>query len=175
MSSLLGRPRRPVGPLTPTAGAATLDPAAQRILVVEDSDSLRAVTVRTLSAGGYAVAEARHGEDALRVIEQNAMPFDLVVTEMIMPVMSGYKLGRRLARQRPELPVLYMSAAANETLIRSGLPSSRPRFLSKPFLPEDLVRQVTESLPARPGSSGSERQPFVTAFPAPGLGVAADR
>jgi CheY-like chemotaxis protein len=144
MSSLRGRPPRSIIP--PAAGAATLDPNAQRILVVEDSDSLRAVAVRTLSAGGYAVAEARHGEDALRVIDQNAEPFDLVVTEMIMPVMSGYKLGRRLARQRPELPVLYMSAAANETLVDSGPPSGRPHFLPKPFLPEDLVRRVTESI-----------------------------
>ena len=144
MSSLRGRPRRSVSP--PAADAVTLDPTAQRILVVEHSDSLRAVAVRILSAGGYAVAEARHGEDALRVIDQNAEPFDLVVTEMIMPVMSGYKLGRRLARQRPELPVLYMSAAANETLLRSGPPSGRPQFLPKPFLPADLVRQVTESL-----------------------------
>jgi two-component system cell cycle sensor histidine kinase/response regulator CckA len=129
-----------------TDGAATVDPAAQRVLVVEDSDSLRALSVRTLSAGGYAVSEARHGEDALRVIEQNAEPFDLVVTEMIMPVMSGYKLGRRLARQRPGLSVLYVSTAANEALVRSGPPSGWPQFLPKPFLPEDLMRQVTESL-----------------------------
>jgi CheY-like chemotaxis protein len=80
------------------------------------------------------------------VIEQNAKPFDLVVTEMILPVMSGYKLGRRLARQRPELRVLYMSAAANATLVRAGPPSGGPQFLQKPFQPEDLVRQVTESL-----------------------------
>jgi CheY-like chemotaxis protein len=144
MSSLRGRPRRSVSPSP--AGPTTPDPAAQRILVVEHSDSLRAVAVRTLSAGGYAVAEARHGEHALRVIEQNTKPFDLVVTEMILPVMSGYKLGRRLARQRPELPVLYMSAAANATLVRAGPPSGRPQFLQKPFQPEDLVREVTESL-----------------------------
>ncbi len=144
MSSLRGRPRRSVSPAT--ASAETMDPTAQRILVVEHSDSLRAVAVRTLTAGGYAVAEARHGEDALRVIEQHAAPFDLVLTEMVMPVMSGYKLGRHLGRQRPGLPVLYMSAPANETLVRSGSPSGRPRFLPKPFLPDDLVRQVTESL-----------------------------
>jgi DNA-binding response OmpR family regulator len=82
------------------------------------------------------------------VIEQNAKPFDLVVTEMILPVMSGYKLGRRLARQRPELPVLYMSATTNETLVRSGPPSGQAGFLRKPFRPEDLVRQVTASLTA---------------------------
>jgi two-component system cell cycle sensor histidine kinase/response regulator CckA len=144
MSSMRGRPRREVSPLTDCI--ATVDPAAQRVLVVEDSDSIRALSVRTLSAGGYAVSEARHGLDALRVIEQYAEPFDLVVTEMVMPVMSGYKLGRRLARQRPELPVLYVSAAANEALVRSDPPSGRPQFLPKPFLPEDLVRQVTESL-----------------------------
>jgi two-component system cell cycle sensor histidine kinase/response regulator CckA len=138
-----GRPRS-ISP--PATGAATPDPPAQRILIVEDSDRLRALAVHALAAGGYAVAEARHGEDALRVIEQTAEPFDLVVTEMMMPVMSGYKLGRRLARQRPGLPVLYMSAAVNETLIRYGPPSGRTQFLQKPFLPEDLVRQVNESL-----------------------------
>jgi CheY-like chemotaxis protein len=80
------------------------------------------------------------------MIEQTTEPFDLVVTEMTMPVMSGYKLGRRLARQRPGLPVLYLSAAANETLVRYGSPSGRTQFLRKPFRPEDLVRQVTASL-----------------------------
>jgi CheY-like chemotaxis protein len=122
------------------AVAELLDPTMQRILIVEDSDCLRAVAVRTLSARGYAVAEARHGEDALRVIEETAEPFDLVVTEMMMPVMSGYKLGRRLSRQRPGLPVLYISAGASESLASSG------QFLQKPFLPEDLVRHVSESL-----------------------------
>jgi CheY-like chemotaxis protein len=67
---------------------------------------------------------------------------------MMMPVMSGYKLGRRLARQRPGLPVLYMSTALRETLVRGGPPLGRTQFLQKPFLPEDLVRQVTESLQA---------------------------
>jgi two-component system cell cycle sensor histidine kinase/response regulator CckA len=141
--------RRPLPPISAPADVAERqDPATQRILVVEDNDCLRAVAVRTLSARGYAVAEARHGEDALRVIEESAEPFDLVVTEMIMPVMSGYKLGRRLARQRPGLPVLYLSAAVNETLDPSGPASARTRFLRKPFVPDDLVRQVTQSLRA---------------------------
>jgi two-component system cell cycle sensor histidine kinase/response regulator CckA len=141
--------RRPPLPISaPAAVADRQDPATQRILVVEDNDCLRAVAVRTLSARGYAVAEARHGEDALRVIEETAEPFDLVVTEMIMPVMSGYKLGRRLASQRPGLPVLYLSAAVNETLAHLGPASARTRFLRKPFVPDDLVRHVTQSLRA---------------------------
>jgi ActR/RegA family two-component response regulator len=61
--------RRPLPPISAPADVAERqDPATQRILVVEDNDCLRAVAVRTLSARGYAVAEARHGEDALRVI-----------------------------------------------------------------------------------------------------------
>jgi two-component system, cell cycle sensor histidine kinase and response regulator CckA len=142
------RRRPPHAISAPAAVAERLDPTTQRILVVEDSDCLRAVAVRTLSARGYAVVEARHGEDALRVIEETAEPFDLVVTEMIMPVMSGYKLGRRLARQRPGLPVLYLSAAVNETLVPSGPASARTQFLRKPFVPDDLVRHVTQSLRA---------------------------
>jgi two-component system cell cycle sensor histidine kinase/response regulator CckA len=146
MYPLRRRPSLPVDPPAAGAGAPTLDATAQRILIVEDSDSLRAVIVNTLSARGYVVAEARHGEDALRVIERTPEPFDLVLTEMMMPVMSGYKLGRGLARQRPGLPVLYMSATVRETLVCSDRPLGRMQFLQKPFLPEDLVRQVTESL-----------------------------
>ncbi len=146
MYPLPRHPRHSVSPPAGSASAASLDPTAQRILIVEDSDCLRAVAVRTLSAQGYSVAEARHGEDALRVIDQAAEPFDLVVTEVMLPVMSGYKLGRRLARQRAGLPVLYLSAAGSETLVRSGQPLGPPLMLRKPFLPEDLVRHVTESL-----------------------------
>jgi two-component system cell cycle sensor histidine kinase/response regulator CckA len=126
--------------------ALSADPAAQRILVVEPSDRLRAETAQTLSARGYAVIEARHGEDALRVIEQTEEPFDLVVTELVMPVMSGYMLGRHLARQSPGLPVLYISATVRETLVRFGTPSGRTLFIRKPFRPEDLVREVTRSV-----------------------------
>ena len=70
---------------------------------------------------------------------------------MMVPVISGYKLGRRLARQRPGPPVLYMWTALRETLVRCGPPLGRTQFLQEPFLLEDLVRQVTESL--RPGVS----------------------
>lgn len=148
MYRLRRRPPHPVSPPGAVAVAELLDPTTQRILVVEDNDCLRAVAVRTLAARGYAVAEARHGEDALRVIEETAESFDLVVTEMMMPVMSGYKLGRRLARQRPGLPVLYLTAAVHETLVPSGPASGGTQFLRKPFVPDDLVRQVTQSLRA---------------------------
>jgi CheY-like chemotaxis protein len=138
---------------TRLAGAADSngapDPTAPRILVVEDTDALRASAVRALSAEGYAVTEARHGQDALQVIEHAAEPFDVVVTDVSMPVMSGYKLGRRLAESRPGLPVVYMSSAPSATLIRCGLPPGPTPFLRKPFLPGDLVREVAALIPVR--------------------------
>jgi CheY-like chemotaxis protein len=75
------------------------------------------------------------------MIHQAATPFDLVVTDVTMPVMSGYKLGRSLARIRPRLPVLYLSAAS-EGQMHFGQPADPALFLHKPFLPEDLVRRV---------------------------------
>ncbi len=123
--------------------------ATPRILLVEDTDALRAQAVRTLSAQGYAVTEARHGQDALQVIERAAEPFDVVVTDVSMPVMSGYKLGRRLAEYRPGLPVVYMSSAPSEALLRCGLPAGPTPFLRKPFLPADLLREVAALIPAR--------------------------
>lgn len=124
------------------------DPTAPRILVVEDSDALRASAVRTLSAEGYAVTEARHGQDALQVIERTEQPFDVVVTDVSMPVMSGYKLGRRLAECRPGLPVVYMSSAPSAALLQCGLPPGPIPFLQKPFLPADLVHEVAALIPA---------------------------
>jgi CheY-like chemotaxis protein len=138
------RPNNPlnIGPLTPSVKRG-----GQRILIVGPSDCLRTSAVCTLRSHGYEVTEARHGEDALRVIEQADVPFHLVVTELAMPVMSGYKLGRRLARQCPELRILYVSLTVRDSLVGTEPLSGRTRFLRKPFRPEELVRAVTESLP----------------------------
>jgi CheY-like chemotaxis protein len=143
-------PNRRTDPKTPPEDERVApQPTGPRILVVEDTDALRASAVGTLSAEGYAVTEARHGLDALQVLERASEPFDLVVTDVSMPVMSGYKLGRRLAESRPELPVVYMSSAPSEVLVRCGLPPGPTPFLRKPFLPADLVREVAAAIPAR--------------------------
>jgi two-component system, cell cycle sensor histidine kinase and response regulator CckA len=145
--------RRPRAASLPADSARTTDPGAQRILVVEDSDQLRAEAVRTLLDHGYAVAEARHGEAAMRVIEQAPESFDLVVTDVTMPVMSGYKLGRSLARTRPWLPVLYLSAASENMAFSQPIDPSR--FLHKPFLPEDLVQRIVALLQPMAEASAS--------------------
>ena len=93
------------------------------------------------------MTEARPGQDALDVMERATEPFAVVVTDVSMPVMSGYKLGRRLAECRPGLPVVYMSSAPREMLLRCGLPPGPTTFLRKPFRPEDLLREVAALIP----------------------------
>jgi CheY-like chemotaxis protein len=134
------------------------DPTARRILVVEDIDALRISAVRALSGEGYVVSEARHGEDALQVIERAAEPFDVVVTDVTMPVMSGYKLGRLLAASHPGLPVVYMSSAPSAALIRCGLPPGPTPFLRKPFLPAELVHAVAASILPAPSEVLGQRR-----------------
>jgi CheY-like chemotaxis protein len=142
------------GPTDPCSNDMRADRAAARVLVVEDTDALRLVVARALRSEGYAVAEARHGAHALDVIERAAEPFDLVLTDVTMPVMTGYKLGRLLAHTHPSLPVLYMSSAPSAALVRCGLPAGPIPFLRKPFLPEELVREVA-LLIGRPAYGGT--------------------
>jgi CheY-like chemotaxis protein len=140
-------PLRRLSPVVPSPSPAVpRDPATRRILLVQDGDQLRTLAVKILIAGGYAVSEARHGEDAMRVMKRDADPFDLVITELILPVMSGYMLGRRLSRECPGLPVLYLSSAGHESLIRSGSLPASASFLRKPYRSEELLRQVLVQL-----------------------------
>ena len=138
----------PIPRPSPSEKTPAVDPTAPRILVVEDTDALRASAVRTLVAHGYAVTEARHGQHALQVIGRAAEPFDVVVTDVSMPVMSGYKLGRRLAQEHPGLPVVYMSSSPSEALLCCDLAPGRVPFLRKPYLPAVLIREVAAVIPA---------------------------
>ena len=90
------------------------------------------------------MSEAWHGAEALQLIEQAEEPFELVVTDVVMPVTSGYKLGRRPAEQRPGLAVLYMSGYPTGEMLRCGLPPIPTPFLRKPVLPDELVLKVAE-------------------------------
>ena len=123
------------------------------ILVVEDEDALRALIARMLAAEGYATLEARDGQDALRIIEQHEGPVDLVVTDMVMPVMDGGRLAAELTRRSPAQRILCMSAYAPSELADLGLVSPEVPFLRKPFMPAQLYRQVREALAPIPESS----------------------
>jgi len=118
----------------------------ETVLVVEDERVVRALMVRTLRGFGYRCLEADDAGEALRVLKREAGHLDLVVTDVVMPGISGGDLGARLAEQYPTMPVLYTSGFADDDVIRRGLLDATRPFLQKPFTPTDLGRKVREVL-----------------------------
>jgi len=122
----------------------------ETILVVDDSEALRPVVTRTLRHYGYAVLEAATGDDAARLAEQESNSIHLLLTDIVMPGMSGPELARTLLRWHPALRVLFMSGYAENAIVREGLRHPRAGFIEKPFSPETLAREVRRSLDSAP-------------------------
>jgi CheY-like chemotaxis protein len=118
----------------------------ETILLVEDAQRVRAVVREILEMSGYAVLEARQGAEALEVSNRHAATIHLLVTDVVMPQMSGRELAQRLATLRPELKVLYMSGYTDDAIVRHGVLASGIAFLSKPFTPNALALKVREVL-----------------------------
>jgi two-component system cell cycle sensor histidine kinase/response regulator CckA len=123
--------------------AATAEPrrGTETVLVVEDAASVRVVTRQVLERYGYVVLEAPNGDTALRLAAKHHGPIQLLVTDVIMPGLSGRQLAGQLAPLRPEMKVLYVSGYADE--VESGV-----AYLQKPFAPETLARRVRDVLDA---------------------------
>lgn len=119
---------------------------ARTILLVEDETSLRKLTRATLSTMGYTVLEACEGAQALEIAEKAAAPIDLLLTDVVMPGMSGGELAKILGSERPQMHVLFMSGYTDGAIeVRGDL---RPGLvvLRKPFTRETLVRAVENAL-----------------------------
>jgi PAS domain S-box-containing protein len=130
-----------------TAGDTTLAQGhGETILLVEDAQRVRAVVREILEMSGYTVLEARHGADALEVSNRHAGTIHLLVTDVVMPQMSGRELSQRLSTLRPDLKVLYMSGYTDDAIVRHGVLASGIAFLSKPFTPDALALKVREVL-----------------------------
>ena len=100
----------------------------ETIIVAEDEDGVRAWISRVLRDRGYAVLEARHGEEALRLFSENAAHVRLVLTDLVMPGTDGRELGERMAIRAPDVPVLYMSAYTEDEITRRRLLAPSARF-----------------------------------------------
>jgi two-component system, cell cycle sensor histidine kinase and response regulator CckA len=135
-------------PLGEPSGLSEVEGGSETVLIVEDEDLVRALVVRALRSHGYQCREARDAGEALRLLEQGQARIDLVITDVVMPGMSGGGLGDRLALLRPGLPVLYTSAFVDEDVIRRGLLEQGRPFIQKPCTPNDLARKVREVLDA---------------------------
>ena len=119
---------------------------SETILVVEDDAVLRDVVQRSLGAAGYTVLAAAGGEEALRLAGVHSGPIHLLLTDVVMPSMSGRAVAEELVRERPTLDVLYMSGYTGDALGHHGVLEAGTHFLAKPFTPSDLTRRVREVL-----------------------------
>jgi CheY-like chemotaxis protein len=120
----------------------------ETVLVVEDQEPIRRLIGKILESQGYAVLAAADGREALRVAEHHAGTIHILVTDVVMPEMSGREVGRRLAAGRPEMRVLYLSGYAGDSIVRDGVLEPGLSFLQKPFTPETLAHRVREVLDA---------------------------
>jgi two-component system cell cycle sensor histidine kinase/response regulator CckA len=125
-------------------------PARGTILLVEDEEGVRAVLSELLTGLGYTVLQAGNGVEAVGIATNHAGAIDLVVTDMVMPEMSGQELGRNLALKWPDLRILYMSAFASNIYSPSALANALADFISKPFDLEDFLVKVRELMEAPP-------------------------
>ncbi len=123
------------------------DAGPRTILVVEDEEEVRALTRDVLEMHGYTVLEAQDPEDAVRIGETHPGPIDLLITDVVMPRVSGPELARRLRARRPALRVLCMSGYP-EHADRPAGEAGWNGWLQKPFAPDGLMAKVRECLGA---------------------------
>ncbi len=123
---------------------------AETVLVVEDEEAVRRLAIRILMAAGYTVISAANGGEALLACERHRGPIDLLLTDVVMPTMSGRELADRLAALRPGLRVLFMSGYTANSIVHHGVLDAATRFIEKPFASSDLVNKVAAVL-ARAG------------------------
>jgi two-component system, cell cycle sensor histidine kinase and response regulator CckA len=124
--------------------------ASETILLVEDDDQVRALLQNLLRRWGYLVLAAPNGGEALLICEEHQEKIHLLVTDVVLPRMSGGKLAERLAPLRPEMKVLFMSGYANDEVLRHGVQELEVPYLQKPITPLSLSRKVREVLKTRP-------------------------
>lgn len=125
---------------------AATNPGTETLLLVEDEPAIRALAGDILRRCGYKVLEARHGVEALLTGSQYLGAIDLLITDVIMPQMSGGEVAERLMHERPDLKVLYVSGYTDDAIIHHGVIQEGTAFLQKPFSPDVLIQKVRQVL-----------------------------
>lgn len=118
------------------------------ILVVDDDPWVRVLARDVLAGEGYRVLEASDGQDAIRVAAEHPGPIHLLLTDVVMPGMSGRELAEQMAARRAGIRILYMSGYPGDAAVHQGALVRGSAFLQKPFSPDGLTRKVRETLDA---------------------------
>ncbi|MBN1808253.1 MAG: PAS domain S-box protein [Planctomycetes bacterium] len=123
------------------------------ILVVEDEEGIRELSIEVLSDCGYTVLQARDADEALEVCRKHKGAIDLVLTDVVMPGMSGKGLADPLARDHPSMKVIYMSGYSDGVMAQRGVSNSGVQLIQKPFTPASLSREVRKAIGEPPGKA----------------------
>jgi two-component system cell cycle sensor histidine kinase/response regulator CckA len=139
-------------PILPPVSPVAVDSlrGTETILVVEDNDGVRVLAACILESYGYHVLTAASGPEALELAGRDSAPrIDLLLTDVVMPLMNGREVADRLTESRPGLRVLFTSGYSSDTIIRHGIAAGRTSFIQKPYLPAELARKLRETLAAK--------------------------
>ena len=141
--------------VAPKSGLAVSLRGSETILVAEDEPSLRGLTVQLLRSCGYTVLEANSGEEALKISQEAGGTIHLLLTDVVMPGISGRVLADQLAKQRPEMRVVYASGYTGQAVGAHGVLDEGSHFLPKPFTKEALARKVRAALDNRAAAASA--------------------
>lgn len=130
----------------PAEGRQAAPRGSETVLVVEDDAAVLPLVRGVLISKGYKVLEASQGDEALSISESHLGPIELLVTDIVMPVMTGRDLAEELLLRHPETRVLYMSGYTDDAIVLHGVLERGAAFLQKPFTPDALARKVREVL-----------------------------
>ena len=136
-------------PASHTQQAKTSLEGSETVLLVEDEESVRQLVRETLAARGYQVLEADDGEKALAMAKAHSGPIHMLMTDVVMPGMSGRELAKQLVATHPQTRVLYLSGYTEDAIVHQGVLESGTAFLQKPFTLQTLSRKVREVLSPR--------------------------
>ena len=125
-----------------------------RVLIADDEDSMRSLVARAIAMDGHETVTAEDGAEALDILTRERGAFDLLLTDIQMPVMDGIALALAAARDFPDLKILLMTGFADQRERASGLSAIVHDVVTKPFAVADIRTAVADALAARKGSSG---------------------
>ncbi|PYL36247.1 MAG: hybrid sensor histidine kinase/response regulator [Verrucomicrobia bacterium] len=125
---------------------AVVRESCETILLAEDSVSLREMAREYLESVGYVVLEAASGREALQKAKEFDGPIHLLLTDVVMPEMSGPELARHMTELRPEIKIIFTSGYTNDAIARQGVLDPAVAFIQKPYRPKALARKIQEVL-----------------------------